>query len=110
MASAICSVQRTLERSMRPLIRFLQAVATENSVRIENTGFRPVREIIIVSTMSHFSSLFLLWSPLHFGPVPLSRLRSWRSAIRSPSCNKARHVKLRVDKIAPAPHPPKTLH
>jgi hypothetical protein len=30
------------------------AVDTENSVRIENAGFRSVREIIIVSTMTPF--------------------------------------------------------
>src|SRR6516162_10177607 len=29
-------------------------VDTENSVRIENAGFHPVREIIIVSTMTPF--------------------------------------------------------
>ena len=40
----------------------------------------------------HFSSLFWLWSVLHFGPVLLSRRRSLPSAIRSPSCNKARRV------------------
>src|SRR6266446_9728420 len=39
---------------MRNLRRRIEAVDTENSVRIENAGFRSVREIIIVSTMSPF--------------------------------------------------------
>jgi len=35
-------------------IQKLEPVDTENSVRIENAGFRSVREIIIVSTMTPF--------------------------------------------------------
>jgi hypothetical protein len=67
-------------------------VDTENPIRIESAGFRSVREIIIVSTMSPFSSLFWLWSPPRFGPVPPSRLRSLLSDIRSLYFNRARHV------------------
>jgi len=35
-------------------MNFLTTRDTENSVRVENAGFRAVREIIIVSTMTPF--------------------------------------------------------
>ena len=57
---------------------------TENPVRIENAGFRSVREIIIVSKMSPFFIALLALVASTFGPVLLSRLRSLLSAIRSP--------------------------
>jgi len=66
-------------------------VDTENPVRIENAGFRSVREIIIVSTMTPFfiALLALVTSTFRAREV---WLRSLPSAIRSPSCNKARRV------------------
>jgi hypothetical protein len=67
-------------------------VDTENSDRIENAGFRSVREIVIVSTMTPFFVALLALVASTFRTRALSRLRSLPSAIRSPSCNEARPV------------------
>jgi hypothetical protein len=67
-------------------------VDTENSVRIENAGFRSVREIIIVSTMTPFFIALLALVASTFRTRAAQQAEILAPAIRSPSYNKARHV------------------
>src|SRR5206468_2730952 len=74
-------------------------VDTENPVRIENAGFRFVREIIIVSKMSPFFIALLALVSSTFRARAALQAEIVASDIRSPSFNRARHVVYAFDNL-----------